>query len=69
VCSRHPELGAGEDYVLSPFRVTLDCWDGGRTTVTVNALGKHDAGNLAREKARDLGEDPAAVLRVEQVPS
>jgi hypothetical protein len=58
---------SADAYVLHPYRVTLDCWDGGRTTVTVNALGKHDAGNLAREKARDLGEDPMAVLRVEQV--
>jgi hypothetical protein len=58
---------SADAYVLSPFRVTLDCWDGGRTVVVVNALGKHDAYNLARERAIDLGYDPMAVLRIEPV--
>lgn len=64
-----PLNGADSDWQPQPFRVLVEDHDGGRVTVTVNAIGKHDADHLARERARDLGYDPAAVLRVEAVPA
>lgn len=45
-----------------PYRCKVEGHDGGRMVVTVNATGKADAEGLAREKARDLGMDVAAVL-------
>jgi hypothetical protein len=68
MCSRHaPENGADSDWTPHPFRVLVEDYDGTRLNLGVNAIGFFDASNQAKEKARDLGYDVVAVLRVEEV--
>lgn len=56
--------GAQGDWSPKPFHVLVEDSDGGRVRVTVNAIGRHDARNLAFERARDMGYDPEAALEV-----
>ena len=60
------EPGIYDEWNPRPFRVLIEDYDGGRVPITVNAIGKHDARHQAEEKARDLGYDVAAVLRIEE---
>lgn len=59
------EMGETSEYLYKPFRVLVEDNDGGRVSVTVTAMGRNDARNLAFEKARDLGWNPVAALRIE----
>ena len=52
-----------EEY--APFRVLLGIEEGERITVTVNALGQHDAAHKAREQAITDGHSDVIALRVE----
>ena len=60
------EPGIYQEWQPRPFRVLIEDWDGGRVPIVVNAIGKHNARDLAKEKARDLGWDVVAVLSIEE---
>lgn len=60
-----PTDGADAEYVRRPYRVLLTDEAGDRWTVTVRAIGKHDARNLAVEAAHDMGYVDVTALRIE----
>jgi hypothetical protein len=68
--SRHqPAAGAdsAEAWVRNPYRVLVEEELGSRLWIEVNAIGRHDAEHLAKERARDLGYFDITALKVEEV--